>query len=815
MFKHQIIVAIRVLWSRKSHALINILGLAMAVAVTILVGLFIRDEWTFDQFHSKADRIYRVWVKEDWGENQKFFNVATPFAMGPALTENFPEVERHVRIHKRGTQVKVDDRQFTETLTIGGKDFFDVFDFDVIKGSKEALASADGIVLTEYVAKKYFGDADPIGKPLSVQLGEQFAEFTVKAVVKKIPINSSVRFYLLISDLNYPKLMSQEAITSDWFNVSPETYVLLRPEVIPGDLEGRFPKVFRTLLGAEDFDKSHYTVGLQALTSIHLDTRFPAELAKVSDPKYSYILGGVAVLVLIVACINFVTLSISRTISRSREVGVRKAAGASRGQLMRQFTGEALVVTMISLVVGVLVARLCLPLFNDLSGKELTLEADSFTLVSGVLLLMLIGILSGSYPALVLSRLRPAIVLKGKLSGNSRQRLRQTLVTIQLILSVFLVGSSLIMTRQLNLLQHKNLGFDKSHLVVMQLNIPHGGGMAKRVSLGFERARIFKSELQRLNSVESVCAASHDFAHGSWAEIGYTDDLGNYRTFKLNIVDELYVPLMKMEFATGRNFLTDDDTDARRAVIINEACAASLGMKDPIGKRLPGKAFGDHEIVGVIKDFNFESLYSKVSPLVMVMDARIILPGAQNVSIGNTPVPKVFARIDGRDMQQTLADIQAVWTKINPDEEFAYSFVEQALENQYQTDTNLNRIMKITTGLAIVIVSLGLYALVSLTMQARVKEVSIRKVMGASSESLLVLLSKDYFLLVAIASIVSIPLTLYMVNTWLQSFAYRVTIGWGVFVQATGIALVLCAAAIAVQIIKATRVAPAKTLKEE
>ena len=815
MLKHQIIVAFRSLWNRKTHAVINILGLAMAVAVATLVGLFIRDEWTYDQFHSKAARIYRAWVKEDWGENQKFFNVATPFAMGPALIENFPDVERQVRIHKIGTQVKVGNRQFTETVTIGGRDFFDVFDFEVIKGSRQALSTADGIVLNEFVAEKYFGDADPIGKPLSVQLRDEFAEFTVKAVVRTLPGNSSIRFYLLISDLNYPKLMSQQAQTSDWFNVTPETYVLLKAGTGVKDLESSFPKVFRTLIGEEDFQKSHYTVGLQPLTDIHLDTRFPAELAKVSDPRYSYILGGVAALVLIVACINFVTLSISRTISRSREVGVRKAAGASRGQLMRQFTGEALIVTAISLVAGVVVARLSLPLFNELSGKNLSLRADLFTTVSSLSLAMLMGIAAGSYPAMVLSRLRPAVVLKGKLVGTTRQRLRQTLVTVQLVLSVFLVGSSLIMTRQLNLLQHKNLGFDKSHLVVMQLNIPRGGGMAKRVTLGFERARIFKSELQKLRSVEGVCAASHDFANGTWAEVGFTDDLGSYRTFSLNTVDELYIPLMKMEFSMGRNFIGDDGADTRRALIINEACAAALGMSDPIGKRLPGKAFGDHEIVGVVKDFNFQSLYSRVSPLVMVMDPGIILPGAENVSVGNSPVPKVFVRINGADMQEALTAIQTVWSKVNPGEEFSYSFVEQALENQYESERNLNRIMRITTGLAILIVSLGLYALVSLTMQARVKEISIRKVMGASSESLLILLSRDYFLLVLIASAVSVPFTFYMVNTWLQSFAYRVSIGWDIFLQTTVIALLLCAAAISVQVVKATRVAPAKTLKEE
>jgi putative ABC transport system permease protein len=320
--------------------------------------------------------------------------------------------------------------------------------------------------------------------------------------------------------------------------------------------------------------------------------------------------------------------------------------------------------------------------------------------------------------------------------------------------------------------------------------------------------------LQRIKTIEGACAASHDFANGAWAEIGYTDDLGTYRTFNLNVVDELYAPLMKMELAMGRNF-TSDEADLRRGMIINEACAAALGMSDPIGKRLPGKAFGDHEIIGVLKDFNFQSLYSKVTPLAMVMDPRVVLQGAENVNIGNNPVPKIFVRVRGDLMTEALSELESVWTKVNPGEEFMYSFVEQALENQYQSDRNLSKIMRITTTLAILIVSLGLYALVALTMQARAREVSIRKIMGATSESLLMLLSKDYFLLVLIASVVSIPLTRYLLNSWLETFAYRVSIGWDVFVLATGIALGLCAVAIGFQVVRATRVSPVKTLKEE
>jgi putative ABC transport system permease protein len=816
MIKNYIKVALRSLWGSKAHSIINVLGLSIGIACSILIVLFVKDEWTFDTFHSKADRIYRVWVNEDWGENQVFFNTVTPFPLGPALKESFQEVEHQVRIQKMGTQVKVGEDQFSETLTFGGQNFFDVFDFPLASGSRDALKTPNGVVINSYTAKKYFGEDNPIGKTISIQFGEKFEDFEVKAVVKKVPSNSSIKFYLLVSDLNYPRLYSEEALNSAWFNVNPESYVLLREGTDPNELTKKLPSMLRTRIGKENFVKSKYSAGLQPLTAIHLDTSFPVGLAEVNDPKYSYILAAIAVLILAVACINFVTLSVGRSIKRGKEVGIRKVVGAERLQLIFQFIGETMIVTLISLAAGVIISILCLPLFNDLSGKSLVFAPDAFILLLTAALAILIGLGAGGYPAFVLSNFKPIAILKGNLvSGNSKQGLRKILVGVQLVLSIFLISSTLVMRKQLNFLQNKNLGYDKEQLLVVQLNVPRGAGMVARVKAGFEKAEQFKTELSKISEIVSVCATSHDFGFGGWTNLGYTDDKGTYRTFNLNTIDYDYMQTLKMQFVSGRNFSRENPSDARRAIVVNEALVREYGWTDAIGKKLPGSKFVDHEIVGVVKDFNYESLYTRVTPLVITMDPQIVLSGAENVNIGNTPVPKLMIRLFPGNIANSVKKVQAVWDRLTGEQEFVFTFVDQSLAEQYRNDMNLGRIVQIATLIAMLIGSLGLYALASLAMQNRVKEISIRKVMGASENSLLVLLSKDYVVLIGVSLLLSVPITVYLMNSWLQSFEYRINVGWEIFMLAGAISLVIALLTIGYHTIKTALSRPAEVLRYE
>ena len=807
MLKNYLTVAFRSLWRSKVHSLINVIGLSLGIACCILIVLFVRDEWTFDRFHSKANRIYRVWAKEDWGINQVFFYTTTPFPMGPALKENFPEVEHQVRTNSVNAQVKLGDAQFSEGVKFVGQDFFEVFDFNAVAGDSEhALREQNTAVLSERMAEKYFGESDPVGKVIQIQLGDVFEDYVVKAVVENAPTNSSIRFNILISDLNYLKLYNERTLTSAWFNITPETFVLLREGVDVKELEKKFPSVFRTILGEEDFKNSKYTLGLQPLTSIHLGTDFPAGGAPVSNPKYAKILAAIAALILFVACINFVTLSIGRSLKRAKEVGIRKVVGAERRQIIFQFIGEAIIVSLVSLFFGLILAAVSLPLFNTLSGKQLIFPADGFMVLVVFSLIGIIGIISGSYPALVLSAFKPISILKGvTVTGSNRIGLRKVLVGVQLVLSIFLISSTLLMRKQLWLLQNKDLGFNKEQLAVMQLNVPRVPGrnkLAERINAGFEKIEQFKPELSRVSGVVAVCGSSHDFGDGIWTSIGYTDDTGVYRNFNANSIDDDYIPVMKVELLSGRNFSSDNPSDSKRSVIVNEAFVKEQGWTDAVGKHIPGKAFNEHEIIGVVKDFNYSTLYTKVEPLVMVMDPAIVLSGSENINFDNSPIPKVFVRLSPGNMQATIDQMKGVWDKLTGGEEFAFSFVDQRLEAQYRSDQNLGKIISIATMLAIIIGSLGLYGLASLAMQNRTKEISIRKVMGATEQSLLVLLSKEYIYLVGISLVFSVPVTWYLMNQWLQSFEYKVGIGWEPFLLAGGISLLIAMITISYQTIK-------------
>ena len=527
-------------------------------------------------------------------------------------------------------------------------------------------------------------------------------------------------------------------------------------------------------------------------------------------------MAAIASLILVVACINFVTLSVGRSIKRGKEVGIRKVVGAQRGQLITQFIGEALIVTWVALILGMLAAWFSLSTFNELSGKQLIFPWNGFLVSIMLSLLFVIGLIAGSYPAFILSAFKPISILKGGIqSGSSKQQLRKWLVGVQLVLSIFLVSSTLIMSEQLNFLQNKNLGFNKEQLAVIRLQVPRGGRLPERVKLGFEKAELFKTEFSKIPDIVSTCASSHDFGSGNWMSVGYTDDAGVYRNFNVNSIDDEYILTLKMELVQGRNFSQDIPSDARRGVIVNEAFIKEYGWSDAVGKKIPGKNFLDHEIIGVVKDFNYASLYTKVQPLVMVQDPAIILSGVQNISIDSSPLPKLIVRLQPGNMQATIDQIKAVSERVSSGEEFTFAFVDQTLAAQYRSDQNLGKIVRIATMLAMVIGSLGLYALASLAMQNRTKEISIRKVMGATEQSLLMLLTKDYVILIFISLLLSVPITWYMMNQWLESFEYRVVIGWQVFVWAGSLSLLIALITISYQAIKTAWTRPADTLKYE
>jgi putative ABC transport system permease protein len=362
-------------------------------------------------------------------------------------------------------------------------------------------------------------------------------------------------------------------------------------------------------------------------------------------------------------------------------------------------------------------------------------------------------------------------------------------------------------------LQNKNLGFNKEQLAVIRLNVPREGRLTERLLKGFEMGEQFKVSFAKIPGIQAVCTSSHDFGNGAWVGLGYTDDKKVYRNFSMNVVDEDYIPTMKMELAEGRNFSSSIPADKRRSVLVNEALVKEYGWTSALGKRLPGQNFGDHEIIGVVKDFNFSSLYTKVQPLVMVQNPGIILQGTQNISIDNSPLPKLLVRLKPGEIMQTMDQVKEVWSSLTGGATFNFSFVDQAMQAQYRSEFNLGKIVSIATLLAIIIGSLGLYGLALLSMQSRIKEISIRKVLGATGKSLLFLLSKEYVYLVGICLVLSVPITYYLMQQWLQSFEYRITIGVEVFIWAGGSSLLIALLTIGFQTIKTTLSQPAETLR--
>jgi putative ABC transport system permease protein len=816
MFRNYITTALRALNRNKAHTIINVTGLSVGIACCLLIALFVRDELTFDTFHSRADRIYRVYAIEDWGENQRFIDVATPFPMGPALKSHLDEVELMVRIHNVPTQVKTESEQFSEALTIAGEDFLKMFDFKLLRSYKHnALGAQTSVLLTQSAVKRFFGDKDPLGSSVSLLLNDRFEDFVVAGILADPPANSSIQFSTVISDVNYPRLFSEQVLTSAWFSITPETYILLREGVTAESVSTKFPSVFKPLLG-DNYEKSKYFVGLQPLTGIHLDTSLPAGITPVSDPRYAAILSAVALLVLTIACINFVTLSVGRSLRRSKEVGIRKVAGAQKFQLVTQFVGEAVLITTMALLFGIALAGLWMPIFNNLSGKSLALEPDGFLLLLSVTLVLVIGFFAGSYPALILSAFKPVTVLKGVVeSGNNKQTVRKALVAIQLTLSVFLISSTLVMKKQLQYLQSKNLGFDKEQLAVIPLNVKNVRDFQDRISEGFKAAEIFKSELSKLPGIVSISASSHDFANGNWTNIGFTDSKGVYRTFYYNTVDEGYARTLKLRFVEGRNFDIDVPSDRARAIVVNEAFVRSLGWSDAVGKKIPGGRFKDHDIIGVVEDFNYSSLYTKVEPLIMALDLRVIADGIENINIENSPVPKLMIRLHAANVGETMKAVRELWNNVTNGEEFRFSFVDEALAKQYRSDQQLEKIITVASLLALIIGCLGLYGLASLAMQNRVREISIRKVLGATHSSLLLLLTRDYVMLILFSLALSVPVTWLLMDKWLTTFEYRIRMGPGIFAMAGIICLLVALITISVEVLRTASRQPAETLKYE
>jgi putative ABC transport system permease protein len=826
MLKNYFKIAFRNLFKNKVYSFINIFGLAVGIACCMLIGLYVYNEWSYDEFHSKSDRLYRAWVHEDYGNDEIYFNSVTPFILASTLEANIPEVEQTTRFFNFSNLVKRPDQSesTSETISMVDPAFFEMFDFEVVSGSVSPLLENPGtVVLTEEAVRQFFGDQNPVQQTISIQIGDALNDFTVAAVMKDPAVNSSIQFDLLIPFSNGPKIFSEGAQLS-WFNVSTETYVLLQENIDAETLDTKLSSMINTVLGdqyGDEFNENDltYTVGLQPITDIRLNTAIPAGIAAVSDPVYSYILGAIALLILLIACANFMTLSISRSASRAKEVGIRKTIGAQRQHLMYQFWGEALLMTTFALTIGILLAELLLPQFNALSGTELQL------IFNGNLLLFLLGtalfvsLIAGIYPALILSGFRPVEVLKGRLSLSGDKNLfRQAMVVFQFTLSIVLIAGTLIITKQLDFLRSADLGYQKEQVLVLSTDLNPGPGtplMATIEEAGRLKERL-ESELAGFPEITSFSLSLFTpVQSGGWITADYRDQNDRKRYFDFNIVDHSFIDTYGINILSGRNFSIDNPSDQRRAILVNRALADDYGWENPIGQRLPGANFEDHEIIGVVENFHYESLHTEVEPLAITINPGILFSGIENVGFNASPTPRISIRFTSQDLPALMSRIEENWELAATGAPFNYTFVDQAVDNQYQQEERLNQIVFFGSALAIIIACLGLFGLASLMVVRRTKEIGVRKVLGASSSSIVLLVNKEFTKLVIIAFLFAAPIAWYLTNRWLQDFAYRIDVGIGIFIFAGLSALAVAWLTVSYQSAKATLINPTESLRSE
>ena len=805
MIRNYFKVAMRYLLRNKGYTAINILGLAIGITCCILIMLFVRSEWSYDKFHSKSDRMYRAWVLENYDDQDDIIDIVTPLPLAGALQSSFAEIETTCRVFNLNTLVKIGDQSFSENLRMVDSSFFRMFDFGLVEGSREnPFPTSNAIILTENTAKKYFGKQNPIGKNIELQLANEKVMFSVSGIAKSAPEESSVKYNALISFSNGKFLFSPRAMQA-WFSVNPETYVLLRKNADPHQLAKKFPSMVKQNLG-ENYKEGGYIVNLQPITKIHLDSSLPAGIEPISNPKYSYILLTIGILILLVACINFITLSVGRSATRAMEVGVRKVLGAERQQLIRQFWGEAILLTVISVVIGIILSVLFVNPFNQIINRQLALQFDLVFLGYCFLIIILIGLIAGIYPAIILSGFRPVEILKGKLKlGNKSGLFRKSLITGQFVTSIAMIVCTIVIGGQLDYLRNKDLGYQKEQVVIVPTNKP-------RVR-GAEIGELYRNELLKQPQVAGASVSLMSFSETPWINVGYSDDKEVYRSFQFNAVDPYFLKTMNIQMVEGRDFSADNPADYTSSMIVNEALVKQFGWKNGVGQKLPGRI--EQQIVGVVKDFNYQSLHTPIQPLAMVVKPDTFFRRINDINFAAPLQPRISVRLKAGNLAANINMLKQVWRKVVPDQEFEYRFLDESIAAQYREEQKTGTIVKLASALSIFIACMGLFGLATLTVVRRTREIGIRKVLGASVSSVVGLLSKEFLVLVIIAALIAFPLGWWAMNKWLEDFAYRIHIEWWVFPLAGIAALLIALLTVSFQAIRAALANPVKSLRTE
>ena len=811
MFRNYLTVAIRHLNRQKGYSFINVMSLSLGIACALLILLYIRDELSYDRFHDKADRIYRVISEERDGDQV----VRTAEVMLPTvkfMREDFPEVEEMVRFVPPGNawMIKYGDKGFYErNFYLADSSVFNVFDVPLVTGDpRTALAGIDQVVLSESVAQKYFGDENPIGKILDA---EGSFHFEVTGVMRDLPANTHLGFDILAAFRIQEHYGDKSVDVWDWRK--SYSYVLLREGSDPDELEAKLPAFVEKYVGdLYDGEDSSLTFRLQPVTEIHLHSHLERELAPNSDIRYVYLFGAIAVFIILIACINFMNLATARSAGRAGEIGLRKTFGAARGQVVRQFIIESMVMTGLAVCLALLLAVSSLPWFSLLTGKSISLDADTawFALGAVVVIGAVVGFLSGSYPALYLSGLAPIQALSGTRSrGTGNVTIRRILVVGQFVISIALIICTGVVYSQLDFIRARNMGLNTDQVVAVP----------QTFAPVIEKSRVYKARVKEISSVVNVAMSFILPGHKNAVVPIKVRNPGQDESSKIDMnqawTDDEFIETFGIELVAGRFYDSAFPGDWTRtgAIVINEAAVARLGFEsasEALGVEIDGieELIQDSEeqselrpsIVGVVRDFHYANLHEPIEPL-------ILFP--------NYPGGYAMIKIDSERMAEGLTAIEDAWNEVNPDFAFEYFFVEDTFARLHEAEQRFARVFVSFAVLAGVIACLGLVGLSSFTAERRTKEIGVRKVLGASIPNLFGMLSSEFVWLVIVANVLAWPVAYLAMNNWLNGFAYRVNLGWTTFILAGALAMAIALLTVGFQAVRAATANPVESLRTE
>ena len=799
MVKNYLKIAFRNMLRHKLYTLINIIGLTIGITSSCLIFMYVNDELSYDAFHDKADRIYRIVEVHTSVEPARYYGQTAP-AVGPALAKDFPQVINQTKINQPWGHIDIiwEGQRLSERgWLIGDQHFFELFDFEFIEGSPEtALNEPNQVVITNELAKKYFGNTNALGQVMNFNTLEPIK---VSGVIKAIPTNSHIQFDLMLSRNTF--FREWENYNQSWDDYGAYTYVLLDKNNDIKSVEEVIPTFVEQYLG-DNPQKRNFR--LQPLREVYLDSEnveFGISGIK-GDSYYVYIFLAIGIFILLIACINYINLATAKSMQRAKEIGLRKVSGAGRGQLIVQFLCESMLITFIAFMFSVGLTDLLMPFFNQLSGKSLVFsdELPGRNLQLLFITTLFIGLVSGSFPAFYLSKLKPTDTLKGEVRTSvGNLKLRQILVIVQFTLSIIMIVSTVVVSHQMNYIKNKKMGFNFEGMLVVDIN----NGNVRR------SFQAMKSEFAKVPGVQTVAVSSR--VPGEWKNIVEVFVKGGRRLQPDDSVQSFFMGFDKdmlatydMQLVSGSNFSGNEGSDSTN-VLVNETAVELFGWDDPIGEEFEiGNVPYKFKVIGVVKDYHFQSLHQKIGPLIM------------GYRINPVRVIDYFSiKIDSRNISEAIASVTAVHEKFDDATPIEYHFLENQLANFYQNDLRAGRLFAIGAGLTIFIACLGLFGLASFVIQRRTKEIGLRKALGASVTSLLLLLIKSFTSQVIISFVIATPVAYLLMKKWLGFFTYKIGLGAGNFLLAGIITLAIAILTVSYRAFKTSMVNPADTLKRE